>query len=131
MASRLERLKKMMEEEREKLSPEEKKRMAENIKNKVLSTKEDAMEFYELPGYKKPKKPPKSTRSKTISKKGYSNIMKARSDMTYENGKYKVDTKMNVNKKLNAKEKRTLIVNIIRQLNDLVDDYEFVFNEKN
>jgi len=80
--------------------------------------------------YDKGEKPSKTTRSKTISKKGYSNIMKARSDMTYENGKYKVDTKMNVNKKINAKEKRTLIVNIIKQLNNLFDDYEFVFNEK-
>jgi len=75
--------------------------------------------------------PPKLTRSKTISKKGYSNIMKARSDITYENGKYKIDTKMNVNKKINAKEKRALIDSIVKQLNNLFDDYEFVFNEKN
>jgi len=130
MLSRAERLRKLAEERRKNKTPEQLAMEAEYVKNLKDTPPEAFKEFYELPGYKKPKKPPKSTRSKTISKKGYSNVMKARSDMTYENGKYKIDTKMNVNKKLNAKEKRTLIVNIIKQLNNLFDDYEFVFNEK-
>jgi len=104
--------------------------MRESFEAILRKLKELSKKREEEMAKKMEEKPSKSTRSKTISNKGYSNVMKARSDMTYENGKYKVDTKMNVRPGLNTKEKRALLDSIVKQLNNLFDDCEFNFNEK-
>jgi len=49
---------------------------------------------------------------KNYENKGYSNVMKAGSDIKNEKGKYKVDTQINVRIKLNKKEKNALAKSI-------------------
>ena len=74
---------------------------------------------------------PKTSREKAITKKGYSNVLKARSDMFYEDDKPKIKTELKLRKGLKEKENNELIKSIIEELNKNFDDYDFFYKKKN
>lgn len=59
-------------------------------------------------------------------------LMNCKSELVKKpNGKYTVDTEINIKKDLEPKVKRALIKSIIGELNNVFDDCEFFYKEKN
>jgi hypothetical protein len=74
------------------------------------------------------------TKSKTKKSKEYkeSNIMKGRSDLKKKsNGKYEVETELNIKEGLEPKVKIAFVKSIIEELNKNFNDYEFFYQKKN
>jgi hypothetical protein len=58
----------------------------------------------------------KTTREKTINKKGYSNVLKGRTDLKYNDGKLTADSEVKVRKGLNPKEKKAIKTSINKEI---------------
>lgn len=68
----------------------------------------------------------KTTREKNISKKGYSNVLKARSDMTYNDDKPVIKTDLKLRKGLKDKEKKAIKKDVIAKLNKQIEGGRFI-----
>lgn len=76
----------------------------------------------------KPNKPITS-RDSQIAKKGYSNVLKARSDMIYEDDKPKIKTDLKLRKGLKDKEKKAIKLDVIEKLNKQIEGGRFISQE--
>lgn len=107
------------------------------IGNVSYNTQDDLATIMSKKGYfviyqdnpnEKPNKP-KTSRDKQIDKKGYSNVLKARSDMLYDDDKPVIKTDLKLRKGLKDKEKKAIKKDVIEKLNKVIKGGRFINKE--
>lgn len=118
------------------ISKTSKAHLIRNTKNGTKLNMEDLLNFekielFDFSDEEEPKKTkkPKTSREKSIAKKGYSNVLKARSDMVYEDDKPMVKTDLKMRKGLKNKEKEAIKKDVVNKLNKAIKGGRFINQE--